>query len=490
MKRIAIPLISLLVVMMSVTVASSQTPEPGAGNVNFTVMNMSETTAAHVRADYVNQSGAVEKYTEKNIDPLSSDGFPITDSGLPDNWLGSVIVSADQQIVAFAQARWEGGTYGDGKTAGAYNGFTAGVDKLYFPSLAARDGKQVSSISIQSAEGPSATESIPINIKYYDRDGTLNKEVNDTLLKGTQKTYDLLDVGLTPTRPDGWLGAAIVTATNGDPIAGAATMHWQQYSGAYSAVSGGGTTANLPSGTRRINSSGDWLQYTAVIVQNLDETTAASVTVDWYDRAGTKLFSFDDAIPANSSHGYNTRQTGSDVPDHTALHSALGNNWNGSVVVTANNAVDIVAVANLQWTDDSPVGLAATSYSSEISGYEETFIPATFRRLSGGVWRQFTGLIVQNVGTAACNNFDVEWRDRTGSLLLSYQDSLAQNISHGYNTKNPADMPSAGWVNIGDLGEDFRGSVYINAPGCELIAIHNTLWPFWTDSTTYNAFGQ
>jgi len=490
MKRIVVPFVSLLLAMMLATVASAQGLQPGTGNVNFTVMNMSETATAHVRADYVNQSGVVEKYVEKDIDPLSSDGFPITDSGLPDNWLGSVIVSADQEIVAFAQARWELGTYGDGKTAGAYNGFTAGSDKLYFPSLSARAGKQVSSISVQSAEGPSESETIPISIKYYDRDGTLNKEVTDTLLKGTQKTYDLMDAGLTANRPDGWLGAAVVTATGGDPIAGAATMHWQEYTGAYSAVTGGGTTANLPSATRRIDSGGDWLQYTAVIVQNLDESTDASVTVDWYDRLGTKLFTFNDTVPANSSHGYNTRQTGSDVPDHTALHNALGTNWNGSVVVTSNNSVDIVAVANLQWTDESPVGLAATSYSSEVSGYAETFIPATFRRLSGATWKQFTGLIVQNVGTAACNNFDVEWRDRAGNMLLSYEDSLSPNISHGYNTKNPADMPSSGWSNIDDLGSDFRGSVYINAPGCELIAIHNTLWPFWTDSTTYNAFGK
>jgi len=399
-----------------------------------------------------------------------------------------VIISADREVVAFAQARWEGGTYGDGKTAGAYNGFTGGAYTLYFPSLAARSGKQFSYLTVQSAEGASTSESINITIKFYDRDGNLSKTINDTLLKGTQKTYNLLDLGLPQTDPpgDGWLGSAVVESSS--PIAGVATMHWKYYSAAYSAVTGGGKTVYLPSATRRLP-GGSWYQYTSILVQNLDATTDATVTVYWYDRVGNELFHFQDVIPASSSHGYNTRWTTSDVPDHAALHSALGDNWNGSVVITSTT--NIVAVANLQWTANSPVGNSATAYTSEPQGYTEVFIPATFRRVDSGTWKQFTGLIVQNIGTATCNNFQVEWRDRNGNLLLSYTDSLQPNISHGYNTRYGAsgsDFPSG--VDVTALGDDFRGSVYINAPGCELIAIHNTLWPLWTDSTTYNAFGK
>lgn len=485
MKRVGISIISLIVLLMLVSTASAvDSPNPGTGNVNFTVMNMDASDSAHVRADYVNQSGNVEKFKETDIDPLSSAGFPITESGLPDSWLGSVIVSADKEIVAFAQAYWEGGAYGDGKTAGAYNGFSEGADKLYFPSLAARSGKQFSSLSIQSAEGNSTSASVDITIKYYDRDGTLNKTVTDSLLKGTQKTYSLLDVGLTPTQSDGWLGAAVVESTDG-PIAGVTTMHWKEYSAAYSAVTAGGLKGYLPSITRRLP-KGPWYQFTSILVQNLDSSQQANVTVKWYDRSGNLKHSFTDGIPANSSHGYNTRWTSSDVPNHTALHNALGDDFNGSVVVESN--VDVVAIANLQWTHDSPVGNAATAYFSEAGGYESVSVPASFRRESSGTWKQFTGLVVQNVGTSACNNFTVEWRDRSGAKLLDFTDSLAPNISHGYNSRYGADVPSG--ANVADLGSDFRGSVLFDAPGCELIAIHNTLWPLWTDSTTYNAFGQ
>jgi hypothetical protein len=488
MKRIIVPAISILLALMLVSSTSAQ--NPGTGSTNFTVMNLDASEAAQVVASYVNQSGVVDSTVSETIDPRSSQGFPAASSGLPDSWIGSAVVAADQEIVAFVQALWQNGSSTDGKTAGAYNGFTQGVNTLYFPSLAARSGKQHSRLSVQSAEGASTSETINITIRYYDRNGNLNKTVNDTLYKGAQKTYNLLDEGLPTTSPpgDGWLGSAVVESTS--PIAGAVTMHWSQYASAYSAVTGGATEAYLPSATRRLP-GGTWEQFTAVVVQNLDLTTDANVTVYWYDRVGSQLHSFTDTIPANSSHGYNTRYTNSDVPNHSALHSALGDNWNGSVVINSTNGTDIVAIANLQWTESSGPGNSASSYYSEPGGYSEVFVPATFRRSTASGWDQYTGLVVQNVGSSNCNNFSVEWRNRSGDLLLSYTDSLAPNIAHGYNTRfgsSGSDIPSG--ADVGDLGSDFRGSVYINASGCELVALHNTLWPGWTAATTYNAFGQ
>jgi hypothetical protein len=369
MKRASVIVVSLLLVGVLATLASAQgSVDPGVGNVNFTVMNTSDTDEALVVASYIDQNGQVDSSVQKTLQPQSSQGFQITQSGLPDNnWAGSVIASSDQEIVAFAQVKWSNGTSTDGKTSGAYNGFVGGANKLYFPSLAARSGKQFSRLIIQSAEAASESATIDFTIKFYDRAGnqsgsTLSRSVN----KGAQLTLDLLaDVSLPTTNPpgDGWLGSAVVESTS--PIAGVATMHWQQYSAAYSAVTGGGEYAYLPSATRRIP-SGSWLQYTGLIVQNLNTSTDADVTVRWYDRSGNELYSFTDSIPANSSHGYNTRHTSGDVPNPSALHSALGNDWNGSVVVQSTTAgADIVAISNLQWTSDHPAGAGASAYYSE-----------------------------------------------------------------------------------------------------------------------------
>jgi hypothetical protein len=498
MKRLTAVFLSLLLVLTTVGATMAAPPNPGSGGTNFTVQNLDAVDDAAVRADYISQTGAVAAFKEKTIAALGSDGFPIDDSGLPDNWIGSVVVSADKKIVAFAQMIWQGGDPGDGsvsdgKTAGAYNGFEAGAAKLYLPSLASRDA-QFSRVSVQSAAAPSTTETVAFSIKFYDRDGALTHTINDTVYKGAQKTFSLSPADMAALGGN-WLGSAVIEATDGtSPLAAAATMHWRLYAAGYSAVPSGGTKVYLPSATRRIPTGVTWLQYTGVVVQNLDATTAATVTVTWYDRMGTELYSFDDPIPANSAHGYNTRFVDtSQVPvaDQTALPAALGDNWNGSVVIESNGP-DIIAVANLQWTDAHPAKAAASAYTSGVGGTATVYLPATFRRVSGTTWIQYTGAIVQNVGTTACNDFDVSWYIRgTAAPVLTYQDSLDPSISHGYNTQFGAagsDFPAGADVTL--LTDDFRGAVTISAPGCELMAIHNTVWPAWTDSTTYNGFGE
>jgi len=295
---------------------------------------------------------------------------------------------------------------------------------------------------------------------------------------------------------DGWLGSVIVESSA--PIVGATTMHWLLYSAAYSAITTGGTKMYLPSGTRRrpntdpVTGNPIWLQYTSVLVQNLNPVLDGTVRLHWYDRLGHELYVFTDTISANASHGYNTRFTESNVPDHAALHQALTDDWNGSIVIESlTPGVDIVAIANLQWTEDHPTHAAASAYASAPQGQSELFVPATFRRLQGGNWLQYTGLIVQNVGNSTCNNFTISWRDRTGQELLTFTDTLSPNIAHGYNTRFGAtgsDVP--GTAVIPNLTDDFRGSVHIIAPGCELLGIHNTVWPAFTDSTTYNLFGR
>lgn len=470
--------ITILGILMIAGMVSAGTPNPGSGSVNFTVMNKDATDSANVVASYINASGVEDAAISAVIPALSSAGFPITSSGLPDGWEGSVIVSADKDITAFGQIRWSGGQFGDGQTAGAYNGFgqNATANTLYFPSLKARAGNQFSKISIQSAEGASSSATTTFSVNFYNRDGTLATTLaNQTVNKGAQKTYDLLDdVNL----PADWNGSAVVQSAS--PLAGVATTHWKGYSTAYSAVTSGGTVAYVPEARRRLK-NGQWDQYTSIVVQNLDTTDAANVKVDWYDRSGTLLHTFNDTIPANSSNGYNTR-FGADIPNSAALDAAVGNKWNGSLVITSTNGKQIVAVSTLQWTSISSAGESGTSYTSESTGSARILIPASFRRTDSS-WKQFSGVIVQNIGSTACSNFTVDWIDRDGNKMLSYSDSLNAGISHGYNSRYGADIPNS--VDAASLGSDFRGSVVINAPGCELIAIHNTVWPLWTDSTTY-----
>jgi hypothetical protein len=502
MRRLTILVISLILVLSTVSVTIAAPPDPGIGNTNFTVQNLDAIQSARVRAIYVSPTGEEAVSRSKTISAWGSDGFPISESGLPDNWIGSVVVSADKKMVAFAQMLWDGGSPGDGtvadgKTAGAYNGFGVGSSRLYLPSLASRD-PQFSRISVQSAAPPTLSEEVSFSIKFYNRNGQLDHTIEDTIPNGAQESYSLSPADM-PELGGNWLGSAVIEATdNVSPLSAVATMHWRLYAAAYSAVPEGSTKIYLPSATRRVP-SGDtllleaWLQYTGVVVQNLDRAAIATVTVTWYDRLGNKLHQFVDSIPANSAHGYNTRFVDeSQVPEASknTLPAALGDNWNGSVVIESNGP-EIIAVANLQWTESHPAKAAASAYTSGVGGSAVVSLPATFRRIDSSNWLQYTGAIVQNIGATPCDEFEVNWYIRgQAEPVLTYYDSLDPRISHGYNTRfgsAGSDVPEG--VDVTQLTNDFRGSMIINGPGCELLAIHNTVWPAWTDSTTYNGLG-
>ncbi|MBX3014544.1 MAG: hypothetical protein KF832_23700 [Caldilineaceae bacterium] len=491
MRKFSLSLLFVVALMIgAVLPAAAQEPNPGTAQVNFTFQNLSDTTTAGISIQFVNTSGSIVATSQDQVAPKISKGSSASGWGSTvTGFEGSVIVSSTQDGAAFAQIRWQNNGLASSntryRTAAAYNGFSAGATTLYFPSLSARQNEQYCNITIQSAATPSTSEQVTFNVKLYDRTGALTKELaNQTTFKGAAKTFKLPEQGLPAT----WLGSAVVTSANNEPLVGAATCFWNDYSAAYSARTGGASKVYVPEARRRLNSAGQVEQYTALLVQNLSTTSATDVTLTWYNRQGVQLYQFTQNIPANASKGFNTRFNTSDVPDHNALFAALGGQYNGSVVIESTNNVPIAGIVNLQFTSiDAGVGAAATAYEAETGGHGTVYIPATFRLASGG-WKQFTGAIVQNVGTTACNNFNVEWFDRQGTRLLNYTDSLNAGISHGYNTRYVADIPASS--NPSALGENYNGSMVITAPGCQLIAIHNTLWPDWTDSTTYNAFGK
>ncbi|MEZ4868933.1 MAG: hypothetical protein R3C14_46865 [Caldilineaceae bacterium] len=486
------PLLVLALLLGVVLPVAAAEPDPGSAQVNFTFQNLNETTQASISIQYVDGSGNIVASASDTVPAKSSQGSGAAGWGnnVPAGFNGSVIISSSQEGAAFAQIRWQNNalpsTSGRYRTAGAYNGFSAGASTLYFPSLSARDGQQYCNVTIQSADTPSTTAKVQFNMTLYNRDGSTAKtltglEVN----KGAAKTIALPDQGL----GGNWLGAAVVTSQNtSDLFVGAATCHWAGYSTAYSALtsSDGAAKIYIPEARRRVGAKG-FEQFAAILVQNLSTSDPATVTVKWYDRNGNQLYSFQQSIPANSSKGFNTQFT-SDVPDHAALDAALGNAFNGPVIIESSGP-NIASIVNLQFTpNDTATGEAATSYAASTGGQAKIFVPATFRLHPSSGWKQFTGLIVQNVGTAACNNFDMEWFDRSGVSKMKYQDSLPAGVSHGYNTQFRAQIPTT--ADPASLGDDFNGSVVVTSSGCQLIAIHNTLWPDWTDATTYNGFGK
>jgi hypothetical protein len=510
MKKYLSLLLAILMMAATTTQALAEI-NPGSVLNNFRVQNLDESEPADVAAIYVDANGAQAKRRPETgffqIDPGASIPFTADESGLPSGFNGSAIVSSNKEVAAFSLMLWQGGQSPDGKTASAYEAFRQGSTKIFFPALYARPDKQETSLTIQSAESnSSATVSITINL--YTRSGQLDRTITDNIPKGASKTYNLTasvvancnnnnDTGntLRCTEPDGWIGSATVESQN--PLAGVAVIQYPLYSASYSAMTTGGTSAYVTQVTRRkLNGqeNNPFIEYSGVIVQNLATDGPAEVNVKWTDRdTGAVLYEFPASIPANSSKGFNTNFDADTPPQHLApLRAALGANRNAGAVIESTNGKQIAAVVILIWTGDNPaIQNASDTYTSQSSGYSKLFLPGVYRRISGNNWLQYSGVIVQNVGGSACNNFDVNWYAEDGSTLLTFKDSLTPGQSHGYNTRFGAggsNVPAG--KNVADLGDNYRGSVVVDAPGCQLIGSHTTNWPVWTDNTINLAFGK
>ena len=204
-------------------------------------------------------------------------------------------------------------------------------------------------MNVQNLSGNTAN----LTLTYVDRDGG----TPDLVLHNTIPPYSTIGAN---TRNGGNFPASAFDPLNVDlawdgsvkievsqPAVATVITQWDRSTkweaGVYAAadVSAGATKIFAP-GVKRIN-PGSWQKWSAVIVQNLG-TGTADVTVDFYDRAGTKLLSFThDSIAPGAALGYNTRNGGSKPGGD---FNVLGNAFEGHVVVTSNNSQQLAVVLN------------------------------------------------------------------------------------------------------------------------------------------------
>lgn len=214
-----------------------------------------------------------------------------------------------------------------------------------------------------------------------------------------------------------------------------------------------------------------WYDYSGVVIQNLNETQAASINVYFYDRNGVQKTWFNDSIPAKSSHGYNTRYNG-DAP--ASAMSALGTDFNGSVRVVSTGNQEIIGL-NKTWVEGSVNALEMQV--SERGGTATLLVPVVYRKTYNGqyadpqndsAWKSHTGVIVHNLGGSSVN-VTVRIYNQNGTQVTSFNDVIPANSPHGYNTRYYGDAPSH---RIGLLGYNFLGSMSIESTnGQPLIAL-------------------
>ncbi len=505
-RRVLVLVFAVAFVMLTIVAVQASSlatpPSPGTGESFGSVQNTG-TAVANAVVTYYNLNGTIAATKAITIAPKATQGIAPrlldgTSQALPSGYVGSVVVSADQDVVAVSYINWTGAdpAFGpDGKTSADFNGVNVPSTSLFFPSARNTDD-EATEVTIQNADSTPAVA----YLNYYDRNGVLiaaARQTSAAIPVGSQATFKLVNnAGL----PAGFLGSVYVTSTN--QIAGVAIVYWTVSHGTlgYNAEPGTSNSTSLyfPKVERRSTTfdptpgaCSSWYDSSGVVAQNMSTSAAADVRVSFYDRTGALVTAFNDSIPVLSSHGYNTQFNGN-AP--VANMNALGCNFLGSVVITSTGA-PIVGIHKYADTADGWAdaynGIAPSTggnslYYPFFYHTDPAYTPAPG---TPSTWAQYTGLIVQNVDTVPVDVYvNVLSRDGT-TVLASIKDptQLGPGISHGYNSRYGGNLPAS---TFGVLPQNFTGGAYITSTG-KVIGVMSTWNPvFGGDILETDAFAR
>lgn len=191
----------------------------------------------------------------------------------------------------------------------------------------------------------------------------------------------------------------------------------------------------------------------AFYVQNLDAVNTASITIKYYNGAGTLNCTVNDTVSPLASKGYW-------LPSETCL----ADGWVGGVVVTSNR--NIIAVGRPH------IGAEVMTYDGFSVGSTYSYVPMLFKNAYGGTYD--AALYVQNVDSVNTANIAINYYDSSGVLSCTVNDTVSPLASKGYWLPSEGCLPD-GWVGGVEIVSD-RAIVAVGRPhiGAQI--------------TTYNGF--
>ncbi len=371
------------------------------------IQNTHETNSANITIKYYDNTGSLNCTKADTIAPLASKGYwlPSTncDSGsLPAGWVGGVVVTSDQPVVAVGRPHIGGEVM-------TYNGFTGGSTTSYIPMLfkGAFGGSYNSAFYIQNTHD---TNSANVTIKYYDNTGSLNCTKSDTITSLSSKGYWLpsaiCDSG---SLPAGWVGGVVVTSDQ--PIVAVGRPHIGAQVTTYTGFTGGNLSSYVPMLFKgAFGGSYD----SAFYIQNTHDTNSANVIIKYYDNTGVLNCTKSDTIAPLASKGYW-------LPSATCDSGSLPAGWVGGVVVTSDQPV--VAVGRPH------IGAQVTTYNGFTGGSPKASLPMLFKDAFGGSYD--LAVYVQNT-EATSASVTLEFYDTNGTLSCSVTDTIPALSTLGY----------------------------------------------------------
>jgi hypothetical protein len=257
----------------------------GSYDSAFYIQNVHASNTANFTINFYDSTGELSCTHEDTLAPFASKGYWVPgETCLPDGWVGGVVVKSDQPIISVGRPHI-------GSQITTYNGFTAGSLASYVSMLfkGAFNGSYNSAFYIQNVN---ASNTANIAIKYYDSDGILNCTINDSIAPLASKGYWLPGESCLP---DGWVGEVVVTSSQ--PIVTVGRPHIGTQVTTYSGFTAGTLNSYLP---MLFKGAFDGSYDSAFYVQNI-ESSAAAVTIKFYDSLGTLTCTRSETLPAFST---------------------------------------------------------------------------------------------------------------------------------------------------------------------------------------------
>jgi hypothetical protein len=502
---------------------------PGYGTpaTRFTVMNLAD-RPAKIIARYYATAGSLAMMTPAHIVPsLGRLDVSLNDEpALPTAFVGSMTLQADTDIAGVEVVNYTGRSrVPDAKTSvpGAEASVNAGLgitDTGYtlvapalfrLPVMDNVPARQVSRFNVQNVTGNTAN----YTITYYAADGTV---------MGTSDHMSLAPYGSRTLRTDqnadmpqsvirgptsgiskgARFSARVVSnqriAGSAETVLSVTTEILNNGSGDYTLVPAeqAATTLYSPSAFRlcpvneqaacsHINTHyTTYSQYSSFQLHNTSNFTAL-VKASFINRDPPVLsYTLDITIPANGNFGVNLFNGGSEPiadPSHP-IWTALGARFAGSVIFAATNGARLVGVGNLDFPAPNLRYYGAYNLVGTTDASGRLYAPLFDRICSHdctnsslpGSFVQSSAIQIMNVGTTACTIPSIDVLDRDGTIAVALSaDKYGKPLlilpggTIGLNTYN------GGSFNISQfdeqLGDDFSGTVMVNASGCQLKGI-------------------
>ena len=280
-------------------------------------------------------------------------------------------------------------------------------------------------------------ETASLHIQYYNDNGTIAKEFDDSLAPNGSKTFHANDY---PQLAPGFLGSMVVSSDKNIVavvVNAGGTSH-----DAYEGASQGSVEQFLP--------SVHWkpLQYTLTGFQNTDPSLTASVAITYFKQDGTILKSMTRDILPNTAIHQDARAFVTPDP-----------NGEGSIRATSLNGAKITLAAVETFFDET---YSYRGFTPE-QGATTVFLPSMHRNLGG----QFSHALVQNM-TNQSNHVTIYYYKQDGSSAGNFSTDIPANGAYTFHTgpSFPVDDP----VSLGN-----EGSAKIVANGKVLAVVVETV---------------